>query len=83
MEDWVQRAREGASRATEAAKAGADQAKLQGQGMMLRRRFDAHAKDLGQIVFRQREGEGGLDAEIDRLVGEMRGVRAELDALDS
>ena len=47
MEDWVQRAREGAARATDAAK-----------------------------------GEGGLDVEIDRLVGEMRGVRAELDALE-
>lgn len=82
MGDWVERAREQVAKASEAAKASADQAKLQGQGLMLKRKFDALAKDLGQIVFRQREGEGGLDVEIDRLVGEMRGVRAELDALE-
>jgi hypothetical protein len=40
------------------------------------------AADLGHVVFRQREGEIGLDAEVDRLVGEMRSVRAEIEALE-
>ena len=50
--------------------------------MNLKRKQSALAADLGRIVFRQREGETGLDAEIDRLVSEMRGVRAEIEALD-
>ena len=82
MDEWKQMARESASRANVFAKEGLEKAKVQGQAIMLRRKFDELAKDLGRILFRQREGEGGLDAEIDRLVGEMRGVRAELDALE-
>lgn len=82
MEDWKKLAKDSATRANEFAKEGVGRAKVQAQAVMLRRKFDELARDLGQIVFRQREGEGGLDVEIDRLVGEMRGVRAELDALD-
>ena len=33
------------------------------------------------MVYRQREGETGLDAEVDRLVSEMRAVHAEIEAL--
>ena len=46
----------------------------------LQRKFDGLAKDVGELVFRQRQGESGLDAEVDRLISEMRGVRSELDA---
>lgn len=74
------RARDAAKRAQEAAQKGATQAREKGQELALRRRLNALAEELGHIVFRQREGEGGLDAEVDRLVGEMRGVRDELEA---
>ena len=78
----VDRAKDTARRASEAAQRGADTAREKGQELALKRRHNALAEDLGHIVFRQREGETGLDAEIDRLVSEMRGVRAEIEALD-
>ena len=73
--------RDYAKRAGDAVKQGAGKARLKAQEHSLKRRQKALASDLGQIVFRQREGETGLDAEIDRLVTEMRGVRAEIEAL--
>lgn len=78
----VDRAKDAARRAGDAAQKGADQAREKGQELALRRRYNALAQDLGQIVFRQHEGESGLDAEVERLVSEMRGVRAELEADD-
>jgi hypothetical protein len=73
--------REFAKRAGDTAKRGADAARGRTQELTLKRRQNALAADLGHIVFRQREGETGLDAEIDRLVSEMRGVQAEIDSL--
>ena len=77
----VDDARDFAKRAGETAKKGAGAAREKAQELTLKRRQKALAADLGQVVFRQREGETGLDAEIDRLVSEMRGVRAEVEAL--
>ena len=77
----VDDARNFATRAGETAKKGAGAAREKAQELTLKRRQKALAADLGQVVFRQREGETGLDAEIDRLVSEMRGVRAEVEAL--
>jgi hypothetical protein len=79
---FVDDVRDYAKRAGDAAKKGAGAARDKAQGLTLKRRQNALAADLGHIVFRQREGETGLDAEIDRLVSEMRGVRAEIEALD-
>lgn len=78
----VDKAREAAKRATEAAQKGASEAKDKAQELTLKRRLNALAEELGHVVFRQREGEAGLDAEVDRLVAEMRGVRAEIEGLD-
>jgi len=78
----VDKARDAAKRAQEAAQKGAGEARDKAQELSLKRRLNALAEDLGHIVFRQREGETGLDAEVDRLVSEMRGVRAEIEALD-
>jgi hypothetical protein len=78
----VDKARDAAKRATEAAQKGAGEARDKAQELSLKRRLNALAEDLGHIVFRQREGETGLDAEVDRLVAEMRGVRAEMEGLD-
>ena len=73
--------RDYAKRAGDAVKRHAGTARTKAQEASLKRRQSGLASDLGQIVFRQREGETGLDAEIDRLVSEMRGVRAEIEAL--
>ena len=77
----VDDARDLAKRAGETAKKWAGAARDKAHELTLKRRQKALAADLGQVVFRQREGETGLDAEIDRLVSEMRGVRAEVEAL--
>jgi hypothetical protein len=79
---FVDEVRGYAKRAGDAVKRGAGTARNKTQALTLKRRESALAADLGQIVFRQREGETGLDAEIDRLVSEMRGVRAERESLD-
>ncbi len=78
----VDKAREAAKRATEAAQKGASEAKDKAQELTLKRRLNALAEELGHVVFRQREGEAGLDAEVDRLVAEMRGVQAEIEGLE-
>jgi hypothetical protein len=78
----VDKARDAAKRATEAAQKGASEAREKAQELSLKRRLNGLAEDLGHVVFRQRDGETGLDAEVDRLVSEMRAVRAEIEALD-
>ncbi len=78
----LDKAKETAKKAQDAAAKGLDQAKDKGQEFNLKRKQNTLAEELGHIVFRQREGEAGLDAEIDRLVGELRAVKAEIDALD-
>jgi hypothetical protein len=78
----VDKARDAAKRASEAAQKGASEARDKAQEVALKRRLNGLAEDLGHVVFRQREGETGLDAEVDRLVSEMRGVRAEIEGLD-
>lgn len=82
MASFLDRAKDAAKQAGDKAKQGVEQAKDRGQEMSLNRKFNGLAEELGQIVFRQREGEGGLEAEVDRLVAEMRGVQAEIEGLD-
>lgn len=79
---FMDRAKEAAEKAGDATKRGVDQAKDKSREVTLKRKFNALAQDLGLIVFRQRDGEGGLDAEVDRLVAEMRGIRTDMDALE-
>jgi hypothetical protein len=45
------------------------------------RRRTALAAQLGEIVYRQCEGEAGLDAEVERIVEEMRVVGSEIALL--
>jgi polyhydroxyalkanoate synthesis regulator phasin len=77
----VDKAKEAAKRGVDAGKKGANEAREKAHELSLKRRLSALAEDLGQVVFRQREGETGLDAEVDRLVSEMRAVNAEIEAL--
>jgi len=78
----VDKARDAAKRASDAAQKGASEARDKAQEMTLKRRMNALAEDLGHVVVRQRDGEVGLDAEVDRLVSEVRAARAELEALE-
>jgi hypothetical protein len=78
----VDKAKDAAKRAADAAQKGAGEARDKAQELGLKRRQNALAEDLGYLVVRQRDGESGLDAEIDRVVSEIRAVQAEMDALD-
>ncbi len=78
----MDKAKEAAKAAADVAQRGLDEAKDAGQKVTLKRRYSSLAEELGETVFRQREGEAGLDAEVDRLVGEMRAVRGEMEALE-
>ncbi|MGD9695974.1 MAG: hypothetical protein AB7V42_09975 [Thermoleophilia bacterium] len=78
----LDKARDAAKAAAEAAQKGAEEARDKAQELSLKRKQNSLAEDLGHVVFRQHEGETGLDAEVERLVSEIRGVRAEIDALD-
>jgi hypothetical protein len=79
---FVDEVKDAAKRAADAAKKGAGEARDKAQELTLKRRENALAEDLGHLVVRQRDGESGLDAEIDRLVSEIKAVQAEMDALD-
>jgi len=78
----VDKARDAAKRAAGAAQKGAGEARDKAQELGLKRRMNALAEDLGHVVVRQRDGESGLDAEVDRLVSEIRAARAEIEALE-
>lgn len=78
----VNKAKDAAKRAADAAQKGAGEAKDKAQELSLKRKQNTLAEDLGHLVVRQRDGESGLDAEIDRVVSEIRAVQAEIDALD-
>lgn len=77
----MDRAKEAAKAAAEVAQKGLDEAKDAGQSFQLKRTLAGLAEELGETVYRQREGEAGLDAEVDRLIEEMRAVKAEISAL--
>ena len=78
----LDKAKDAAKKAGEAASKGIEEAREKGQELTLKRRLNSLAEELGHVTFRQRDGESGLDAEVDRLVGEMRSVRAEIEALE-
>lgn len=77
----MDKAREAAQKAADVAQKGLDEAKDAGQKVTLKRKLSGLAEELGEVVFRQRSGEAGLDGEIDRLVSEMQAVKAEIEAL--
>jgi molybdenum-dependent DNA-binding transcriptional regulator ModE len=67
---------------TGAAQEGLAEAKDKGQSLVLKRKINGYAEGIGHLVARQKGGEAGLDAEVDRLVSEIRAVEAEIKALD-
>ncbi len=66
----------------ETAQEGLSEAKDKAQSVVLKRKVNGFAEEIGHLVIRQKGGEAGLDAEIDRLIGEVRAVEAEMKALD-
>ena len=78
----LDKAVDAAKKVAETAQEGLADAKDKGQGLVLKRKVNGYAEEIGHLVVRQKGGEAGLDAEIDRLVGEIRAVEAEIKALD-
>ncbi len=77
----MDKAKEAAKAAAEAAQKGLDEAKDAGQAFQLKRKLAGLAEEVGETVYRQREGESGLEDEVDRLIEEMRAVKAEIASL--
>jgi hypothetical protein len=78
----LDKAVDAAKKVAETAQEGFSEAKDKGQTVVLKRKVNGFAEEIGHLVIRQKGGEAGLDAEIDRLVGEVRAVEAEMKALD-
>mgnify|MGYP003551360086 CR=1 len=78
----LDKAKDAAKKVAETAQEGLSEAKDKGQEMVLRRKVNGLAEEIGQIVLRQKAGESGLDGEIDRLVAEVRAAEAEIKDLE-
>lgn len=78
----VDKAKDAARRAADVAQKGAEEARDKAQELGLKRRSNALAEELGHVVVRQHDGEPGLEPEVERLVAEIRAVRAEIAGLD-
>ncbi len=79
---FMDKAKETAKKVADQAQEGLSGAKDKGQEMMLKRKITGHAEEIGRLYLRQRAGETGLEDEIERLVGEVRSIEAEIAVLD-
>ncbi len=79
----LDKAVDAAKKVAETAQEGLAEAKDKGQELVLKRKINGLAEEIGHIVVRQRGGEAGLDGEVDRLVSEIRAAEAEIKALES
>jgi len=78
----LDKAVDAAKKVAETAQEGLAEAKDKGQEMVLKRKINGLAEEIGHIVVRQKGGEAGLDGEVDRLVSEIRAAEAEIKALE-
>jgi phage shock protein A len=78
----MDKAKDAAKTAKDAAQKGLDDAKDAGQVFQLKRNVTNLTEQLGHVVYRQHEGEAGLDSEVIRLVDEIRATKAEIQALE-
>jgi len=78
----VDKAKDAAKVAKDAAQKGIDQSKEAGQLFQLRRTLSNQTEQLGNVVYRQHEGEAGLDADVARLVEEIRATKAKIAELE-
>jgi DNA anti-recombination protein RmuC len=79
---FTDKLKETAQKSKDAAQKGLGDAREKASEMTLKRRFNGLAEELGTLEFRRRRGESALEAEIERVVGEMGDIASQLDALD-
>lgn len=79
---FMDKLKDTAQKGVDAAQKAVDEGREKASELTLKRKFNSSAQELGVLVLRQREGETGLDADIERVMGEMRETAKELDALD-
>lgn len=77
------KAKELAKKTADAAQKGAEDARDMGEKLMLQRKVNAAAEELGHVVYRQHQGMTGLDDEVKRLVDQMKALQSEIDAIPS
>ena len=70
-----------AKKVADVAQAGVAGAKGKLHTVSLNKKIKGLSGQIGVLVVRQKNGEAGLDAEIDRLIGEVRAADAEIKAL--
>lgn len=70
-------ARDAAKKAQDVAQKGVDEARDKAAEVQHKRKWGAAAQQLGELVYRQREGEDGLDEQIEQALAELRGLAAE------
>lgn len=78
----LDKAVDAAKKVAETAQEGLSEAKDKGQEIVIKRKINGLAEEIGHLVVRQKGGEAGLDGEIDRLVSEIRAGEAEIKALE-
>ena len=78
---WKEKAKDAAKAAESAARGAASAASDKGDEIMLKRKVNALAEELGHVVYRQHDGLTGLEGEVDRLVDEMRALYVEIAAI--
>ena len=78
----MDKAKDAAKTAKGAAQKGLDDAKDAGQVYQLKRNVTNLTEQLGHVVYRQHEGEAGLDSEVTRLVDEIRATKDEIQSLE-
>jgi phage shock protein A len=78
----VDKAKDAAKVAKDTAQKGLDDAKDAGQLFTLKRSLSTQTEQLGHVVYRQHEGEAGLDSEVIRLVEQIRSTKAEIGTLE-
>ena len=79
---FLDKVKDTAQKGMDAAQKGASEARDKANEMTLKRKLNSAAEELGHLVYRQRQGEAGLEHDIDRALSEMRGIAAEIDDLD-
>jgi hypothetical protein len=83
MAEIIGKAKDAAGKVVKVAQDGISEAKDKSHEYTLKRKLNGYATELGHVVYRQKQGEAGLDAEVERLVGEMRAAEAELKATEA
>ena len=78
---FTDKAKDLAAKTADAAQKGAKDARDMGEKLMLQRKLNDTAEELGHVVYRQHQGMRGLEDEVNRLVSEMKALQAEIDAI--